>query len=372
MNRTKLILISLASVGLLLNGCSVDRQVAASAPDVVRNVSVTTAQISKTPDLLEAVGTLHAANTSQLASQVLGTIIQIRVREGDRVQRGQVLALIDDAQSKAAVDHAAAAELAAKQDVVATDSELSLADSTLKRYQALHDDGVISPLEYDQVKTRRQAALAHRDLARAQQEQATATLMQARTALEYTRIRAPFDGVITERKLDPGALASPGLAILAMEDTSHYRLEATVNENDLRYVRLGQVVPVLVDALGSVELKGKVAQIIPAADSASRSFLIKVDLPASSDLRSGLFGRAQFSRAEKPSLLIPQMAVVQRGQLHGVYVLDENGIAGLRYVTIGRSAGRQVEVLAGIQSGERVVAAPGELDLSGKRVEAEP
>jgi membrane fusion protein, multidrug efflux system len=374
MNRKKLILILplLVSVALLLNGCSDDRQVAASTPEVVRNVDVTTAQISNTADLLEAIGTLHAANTSQLASQVLGTIIEIRVREGDRVQRGQVLALIDDAQAKAAVERDAAAELAAQQEVVAADSELALADSNLRRYQSLHENGVISPLEYDQVKTRRQAALARRDLARAQQEQATATLVQPRTALEYTRIRAPFDGVITERKLDPGTLASPGLAILAMEDTSHYRLEATVNENDLRYVRLGQVVPVLVDALGNVELKGRVAQIIPAADSASRSFLIKVDLPASREPRSGLFGRAQFSRGEKASLFIPQTAVIQRGQLQGVYVLDENRIAGLRYVTVGRSAGTQVEVLAGIQSGERVVATPRELDLSGKRIEAEP
>lgn len=372
MNRRKLILILLVSVALLLNGCSVDRHVAASTPEVVRNVYLTTAQISNTPDLLEAIGTLHAANTSQLASQVLGTIIEVRVREGDRVQRGQVLALIDDAQPKAAVEGDAAAELGAKQEIVAADSELSLADSTLRRYQSLHENGVISPLEYDQVKTRRQAALAHRDLARAQQEQATATLAQARTTLECTRIRAPFDGVITERKLDPGALASPGLAILAMEDTSHYRLEATVNENDLRYVRLGQAVPVLVDALGNVGLKGRVAQIIPAADAASRSFLIKVDLPTSRELRSGLFARAQFSRGEKPSLLILQTAVIQRGQLQGVYVLDENRIAGLRYVTVGRSAGTQVEVLAGIQSGERVVATPGELDLSGKRIEAAP
>jgi len=93
-------------------------------------------------------------------------------------------------------------------------------------------------------------------------------------------------------------------------------------------------------------------------------------LPGNNAARSGLFGHAQFSRGEKQALLIPQTAVVERGQLHGAYVLDPSGMANLRYVTLGRTTGAQVEVLAGVQNGERVVAQPGEADLSGKRIEA--
>src|SRR5207249_7402965 len=104
----------------------------------------------------------------------------------------------------------------------------------------------------------------------------------------------------------------------------------------------------------------------PAADSGSRSFLVKIELPADTRLRSGLFGRAQFSRGNRSSLLIPQTAVVERGQLQGVYVLDQNRIASLRYVTLGKSVGSAVEVLAGLQDGERMVANPGEVDLNGK------
>jgi multidrug efflux pump subunit AcrA (membrane-fusion protein) len=111
-------------------------------------------------------------------------------------------------------------------------------------------------------------------------------------------------------------------------------------------------------------------QIVPAADAASRSFLVKIDLPADTRLRSGLFGRAQFSRGARPSLLIPRTAVVERGQLQGVYVLDQNKLASLRYVTLGKPSGEFVEVLAGLQTGERLVAKPGELDLNGKRIEA--
>jgi len=371
MNGKTVIVTSLMLVvPILLTGCSADRQVAASTPKVVRNVNIITAQSSETPDLLEAIGTVHAAQTSELAAQMTGNIVEVRVREGDAVRRGQVLVVIDDAQARAAVARDAASQLAAELEVAAAESELSLAESTRKRYQSLYEKGIVSPLEFDQIRTRSQAALAHRDLARAEQEQAKAALAEVRTALEYTRIRAPFDGAITERNLDPGALASPGVPILAVEDASHYRLEATVNESDLRYVRLGQQSAVLIDALGNIEVKGRVAQIVPAADAASRSFLIKVDLPVRKELRSGLFGRAQFSRGEKSSLLVPQSAVIQRGQLQAVYVLDEGRIAGLRYITVGEPVGAEVEVLAGVQSGERIVAKPGDLDLSGKRIEA--
>ena len=354
-----------------LGGCSSEPQPAAAAPEVVHNVSVLPVQRADVPDLLEAVGTVRAAQTSQLASQMAGSIVEIRVHEGDRVRRGQVLAVVDDAQPRAALDQAAAAENAAGQELAASDSDLALAQSTLQRYQNLYDKKSVSPQEFDEVKARYQAAVAHRDRTQAGQAQAKAALAQAHTSFSYTRIVAPFDGVITEKKADPGTLASPGIPIFVIEGMGHYRLEATVNENDLRFVRMGQQVPVVVDALQNPELKGKVTQIVPAADPGSRSFLVKIELPSDAQLRSGLFGRAQFSRGQRSSFVIPRTAVVERGQLQGVYVLDQNKVAGLRYVTLGKTSGPQVEVLAGLQEGERFVAQPGVLDLSGKRIEAQ-
>ncbi len=364
-----LALLLIAAAGL--SSCSSEPVSAPAAVETVRNVAVLSAQRADVPDLREAVGTVRAVETSQLASQMMGTIVEIRVHEGDRVRRGQVLAVIDDAQPRASVDRAAAAESAAGQELTAADSDLSLAESTLKRYQSLYDRKSVSPQEFDEVKARYQSALAHRDSARSGQAQAKAALAQARTSLAYTRILAPFDGVVTERKADPGTLASPGLPIVTVEDLRRYRLEATVNETDLRYVRMGQSVPVVVDALDNTVLNGKVVQIVPAADPASRSFLVKIQLPGDARLRSGLFGRAQFSRGRRTSLLIPQTAVVARGQLQAVYVLDANNRASLRYITLGRISGPAVEVLAGLEDGERFVAKPGELDLNGKRVEAQ-
>ena len=354
-----------------LSGCSTEQQAKVPSTETVRNISVLAVQQATVPDLLEAVGTVHAAQTSDLASQMMGNIVEVRAREGDRVQRGQVLAVIDDSQPRASVDRAAAADTAAQQQLVAAESELALAESTLKRYQNLHERKSVSPQEFDEVKARQQAALANRDMATAGQGQARAALAQTRTSLDYTRIRAPFDGVVTGKKADSGALASPGMPIFTIEDVRRYRLDVTVNESDLRYVRTGQQVLVAIEALDSEALKGRVAQIIPAADPASRTFQVKIELPADTRLRSGLFGRAQFSRGQRPALLIPRSAVVERGQLQGVFVLDQDKVANLRYITVGKPSGSAIEVLAGLQDGERLVAKPGAVDLNGKRVEAE-
>jgi len=356
----------------VLTGCTNERRTVPTATETVSNVSVMVAQKTAVPDWLEAVGNVRAEQTTQVASQMVGNIIEMRVHEGDRVQSGQVLAIVDDAQPRSRVEQAASAVAAAEKEVAAADSDLALADSTLKRYQQLYEKKSVSPQEFDEIKARYQSAEARRDMARAGQAQANAGLTQTRTSLGYARIRAPFAGVITEKMAAAGTLASPGKPIFTIEDTRSYRLEATIDESDIRIARIGQVVPVTIDALGNTDLSGKVVQIDPAADPASRSFLVKVDLRADAHLRSGLFGRAQFPRGERTSLLIPRSAVVVRGQLQGVYVIDANQIAGLRYITLGKTAGDQVEVLSGLQAGEKLVAAPGDRELGGKRIAARP
>jgi RND family efflux transporter MFP subunit len=370
MNRTRTLFFVLVPT-LFVASCANQAKQSAQAPETVRNVSLVEAQERKMPDVFEAVGTVQAAQTSFLASQVMGNIVEIRVHEGDRVRRGQILAVIDDSQPRAAVDRAAAADTASQRRLAAADSELALARSTLKRFQTLFERKSVSPQEFDEVQGRQQSALAQRDMARAEQDQAKAALTQARTTLEYTLIRAPFDGLVSERKADVGTLASPGTPIFTVEDVLRYRLVAPINENDLYLVRIGQPLPVLIDAFGTEVLKGKVVEIVPAADPGSRSFPVKIELPADSRLRSGLFGRVQFSRGERPAILVPQTAIVQRGQMQGVFLLDQNKIAALHYVTVGKALQSQIEVLTGLQSGDWLVATPGTFELDGKRIEAQ-
>ncbi len=360
------IFISLAIIAL--TACSSEKPVAA-APETVSGLSMFTAQRATVPDYVEATGTVHASQSAQLSSQVMGTITRVNVREGDHVRRGQVLVSIDEAQPRAAYQSATAGLQASEQAIAAADADYALADATMRRYQMLYDKKSVSPQEFDEIKARRQAAAARDQLAKAGLAQAQAALAQAQTMLGYTRVRAPFDGVVTEKRADPGTLASPGMPLLVVEDQRRFRLEASVDEGDIHLVKLGQAVPVTLDSLPGAHFSGRVAQIVPAADPASRSFLLKVELPADSRLRSGLFGRAHIARGQRQAILVPRSAVVERGQLQGIYVLGEDRIATLRYITLGQPAGEQVEALSGLQGGERVVAAPGDRELGGKRVE---
>ncbi|MGA7915797.1 MAG: efflux RND transporter periplasmic adaptor subunit [Candidatus Acidiferrales bacterium] len=356
----------------VLPGCGDRRRAESASPETLNGISVIVAQKTTVPDWLQVVGTVRATQTSQVSSQMMGTIIEIRAQDGDRVRRGQVLATIDDAQPGSAVNQALAALDAAREEVSAADSMLVLAGATLKRYQQLYDKKSVSPQEFDEVKARYQSAAARRAMAQAQQQQANAALVQARTTLGYTQIRAPFAGIVTEKSAQAGALASPGMPIFTIENTQNYRLEIPVDESDIRLIHAREPAAVTIDALGDRNLPGRVVQIVPAADPASRSFLVKIGLPVDGHLRSGLFGRAAFARGARPALLIPRAALVARGQLRGIYVVGTNQIAELRYVTLGNNVAEQVEVLSGLQAGEKLVAEPGDRDFSGKRIVSAP
>ncbi len=352
-----------------LTGCTSEKNPPSSNAEVVHDVQAMTISQSTVPDVLESVGTIHAAETAQLSSQMMGNVVAVTVREGDRVHRGQLLASIDEAQPRVALERAQAGLTAADHEVAAVAAEAVLADATMKRYQMLFDKKSVSPQEMDEVKARSQAANARHEMALSSQAQAKAALAQARTAFEYTRIVAPFDGTVTERKVDPGALAAPGMPLLTIEGSGRFRLEVNVDENGLGYVKLGQVVPVVFDAVADQPLTGKVVLIAPAADPGSRSFVVKIELPAVPALRSGLFGRARFPKGERRSLMIPRNSLIPRGQLQTVYVIGADGTASVRYLTLGSTSGDQVEALSGISAGERIVVAPGERDLAGKKIE---
>jgi len=351
-----------------LSGCSAQQPRETAAPETVKDVSVIVANSANVPDWLEAIGTVRATQISQVASQTMGNILEVRAREGDHVRSGQTLAILDDAQPRAGVEQATAAVAATEKEVAAADSDLALSESTLQRYRQLYEKKSVSPQEYDEINARRQSAEARRDAARAQQAQANAALAQARTTLGFAQIRAPFDGVVTEKRAEAGALAAPGTPLFTIEDVRAFRLEVSVDETDLRLVHVGQAASISLDALGSAAVSGKVSEIVPAADPASRSFLVKIDLPRDARLRTGLYGKARFARGERKALLIPREAVAERGQLQGVYVVNAKQIAELRYVTLGKAVGDRVEVLAGLQDGEKLIATPGTREFGGKQI----
>ena len=333
---------------LVLASCSGEKPKTTGAPETVSGVVLIAAQRATVPDYVEATGTVRAAQSAQLAGQVMGTITRVNVHEGDAVHRGQVLVTIDEAQPRAAYQSATAGFQASQQAITAADADYALAESTMQRYQMLYDKKSVSPHEYDEVKAKLAAAKARRDAAHANSAQAEAAVTEANTTVGFTKIRAPFDGLVTAKLVDAGAMAAPGVPLLVVEDASRFRLEVNVDENQIGLVRLGAGVPVVLDSLGDQVITGKVVQIVPAADPASRTFTVKIDLPADPQIRSGLFGRARFPRGERESILVPQTALLHRGQLNAIYVVGKDKIAEFRYITLGKPAGKDVEVLSGL------------------------
>ena len=354
---------------VLLLGCSRDVKPVAAAP-ATEHAQLVNAVATQQPQSIQATGTVHAKETSVISAQLPGRISHVLVQAGDRVRAGQSLVTLEDAAMQSALSQATAGELAAEKQQMAAQSEASLATQTLARYQILKEQKSVSPQEFDEVQKRAEAAQLRVASYAAQTEQAKAAVAGARTQLGYATLHAPFGGIVTARLADPGTLAAPGVPLLQIDRDGPLQLYATVDESLIASIRLGMKMPVTLDASPN-PLTGTVAQVVPAADPASRSFLMKLDLPAASTVRAGMYATAAVPGGSKPMILVPASAVVVRGSLPCAYAVDNNGLAQLRYVTLGNRHGDQMEVLSGIAAGESLVNNPGDRDLAGKRIESE-
>jgi len=361
----------LAVSALMMAGCHGGESTSPVAVQTMQARVVESQQL-QVPLNVRSTGTVHARETAIVSAQVMGRIQQVLVRAGDSVRAGQTLVVLDDAAPRASADQAQDAVKAAQNEQAAAQTDAKLAASTLERYKQLQAEKSVSPQEMDEVSRRAEATAARLEAARAQTGAAQAQESGARTMRGYTRLLAPFSGVVTARMADPGTMASPGVPLLQVDQAGALQLEATVDESTIGAIHKGMKAQVAIDGGNSTSLAGTVAEIVPAADPASHSFLIKIDLPSSSQLRAGMYGTAEFANGTRQAILIPRSAVVMRGSLASAYVLDGQGIAQLRTLTLGATQGNLVEVLSGISSGEKLVDAPSDRDLAGKRIEVQP
>jgi RND family efflux transporter MFP subunit len=358
----------LASSAAVVAGCHSSEPSRPAAVETVQARVVESRQ-QQAPVAVRATGTLRARQTATISAQVVGRVEQMLVHEGDTVKAGQTLAVLEDATLRASLDQAQAAVKAAENQRAATQTNSELAASTLARYKQLQTQKSVSPQEFDEVARRAEASSAQLDAVRAQVTMAKAQETGARAMLGYTRVAAPFAGVIAARMADPGALASPGVPLLQIDSAGPLQLQTTVDESAIASIRMGMKINVSVDDALSLDPVGTVAEIVPAADPASHSFLIKIDLPPSPAMHAGMYATAAVVTGSRKAIVVPRSAIVLRGSLPCAYALDSNGIAQLRYVTLGAQQGDQVEILSGLSAGEKLVDDPADRDLAGKRIE---
>lgn len=374
-------------IGILLaaggSGCGGKDREPATERLRLSGIDVAIAESSSRERTAEVTGTVRSAKIAVLAARVMGRITSIPVDEGTRVEAGATLATIDDAAIRAqwvAAESAVAEAEAGREEVERAIAQAqagnTLAEKTFERYRSLFAEKIVTAQEFDEIQAKRTVAeqeyrrsLDRKAQVAARLAQAKAQADAAKTMLSYTRITAPFAGVVTEKRADAGSMASPGMPILVLEDPSRYRVEASVPESFLGRLRTGSRVTVVLDADPVRRIAGTVSETIPRVDPMSRTFVAKVDLPGGRGLRTGMSGKVRFATGRETVVTVPRGAITRAAGYEGLFLVGKDNVARLALVTPGERFGDRVEILSGIDPGTRVVVSPPEALADGVRVE---
>jgi RND family efflux transporter MFP subunit len=289
---------------------------------------------------IAAVGSVQPRRKADVASQIIASVLEVKVQPGDRINPGDVLIVLDDRELVAQHGAALAAVTAAEVDVDVRkrdhDRSKMLAVGAESREVKEHISGAYNQSQALLMRVRQQVA-------------------RIEVQLTYTRIKANSPGVVADRFVDPGDLAVPGKPLLSVQDTREFELHASVPESQALSVTVGQRLPLRIDAANFAGV-GIVREVVPLAQPASRSVLAKVSLPAdmSAPVYAGMFGRATIPVGHSSRLLIPRAAVKQIGQLDLVEVVNADGTLERRFVRTGRTFDGNVEILSGLNEGETI------------------
>lgn len=287
----------------------------------------------------EVVGTVRSKQRALVEAKVSGRVLEYSATPGTAVKAGEQLARLDVQEIQAKVDQARA--------------QLDQAQRDFDRQKQLIASNATTRQDFDAAEARVKIGAA--------------ALSEAETMLGYARVTAPFDGVVTRKLADVGDLAMPGKPLLEIEAPTSLRFEADLPEAILDRVKLGDRLPVRLNRV----IEGTVSEISPVADPVSRTFQVKLDLPPADGLRTGQFGRVSVPVAETRLLLVPQGAVLKRGQMEMVFVAKD-GKASLRLVKTGKLLDTHIELLSGIEEGEQVIVGAGSKLTDGQPVTIQP
>jgi len=308
---------------IALQGCGPDEDPQAEAvTQAVQAETMTVTSVAVAENYVTS-GTVTSDHRVAISSRLSGYIRKLSVREGDKVKAGQILVRVDPVN--------------AKQGLVQAEADLANAKADLDRYEELFTARAVSKQQLDRVNLRYKVAKSQ--------------VEQARNQLSYAEVRSPVAGVIVEKRMNKGDLASPGAAILLIEDPSSLLVETHVSEQFVSGIHEGDAVELEVASIEKV-FTGVVRQVVQAADAVSHQFLIKISLNSEAGVHPGMYAQVGFKLAERQALLIPGAAVIARAGLNGIYIVDDNGIARYRQIRLGKQRESMIEVLAGLRDGD--------------------
>jgi RND family efflux transporter MFP subunit len=332
------------TANIFLASCSADKpenELQKNDPVTVR-LGVATQQINEN---ITMSGRVESQQTAAISTRMMGFISSIKVKPGDKVQEGELLVQINNADIMAKRAQAQAL-------ISETDAALKDAQKDFERFEQLYKQQSASAKEFENAKL-------HFNSIKAKTEAAQQMKNEADAMVAYTNLVAPFTGVITQKNNDEGSMANPGMPILMMEQSGALQVSASVDESEVGKLQKGMEAEVVVKSTGK-KFTGKVNEISPSSQFSGGQFQIKVIIPASenADLFSGMFVRVNVAfknHAEIPSAYVPVAAVVYKDQLTGLYTVGEDQTAQLRWVKTGKINGDLVEILSGLKPREKFI-----------------
>mgnify|MGYP001034634273 CR=1 FL=1 len=307
--------------------------------------------------IIQASGKVEAANSANVSTRMMGNVAQLNVKTGDKVSKGTLLLTIssDDLLAKRAQVEAS---------IEQANSMAENARKDYERFKTLYEKGSATQKELENMTTRYESAKAGLEAAKQMKKEVEAQFA-------YTNIRAPFSGVVANTFAKVGDIASPGMPLVTIEGTTNYEATVLVPETYISALSIGMEADIYVKA-SDISKKGIIREVSPSAKNTGGQYMVKIDLPDSDGILPGMFVNAEIAVGEKASTeaktFVQKEALISRGQLIGVYTLASDNTAMLRWIRVGKANGNLVEVVSGLQEGEKyILSAEGKL-YNGARV----
>ena len=342
------------ALAFALSGCGEkDKQQQATTQTATVKANIAVVQKAVLPIIATAPGGVIAEQQAQIASRLMGFIREMNVHEGQSVVAGQQLFTVDPTDIQGQVSQA-------KAGLAQAEAALADAKTDYTRFGNLYKEEAIPKQQWDKVRLQYQVAEQQAAAARA-------GLGTAAAQMRYATLTAPFAGIITQKLANVGDLAAPGRPVLMLENPSKLQVQTNVSSDVLAHLKLGDSVRLEAGDTGTA-VTGRIARLVPAADPATHTYLVKIDLPQGSGLKSGMYVLVAFAIGQREGVRVPPSAVLDRAGITGVFVVDAQGVAHYRMVRVGDTSDGQVEIQAGLAAGEHVVTS-GTAELqSGDRI----
>jgi RND family efflux transporter MFP subunit len=342
------------------------------APAITVDVT-TVSQVypSQSLSILNASGYIVAQRKAAVASKMTGRLVALNVEEGSKVKKGQIIARMESADVSAAKDQAAANLNTVRANLEQVKADRDNLEKDHARYQRLAKDGYVAQSEYDALNTRYKRAIEGVKAAEATAMAAAAALTGAKANLDYTLIRAPFNGVVLTKNADVGDIVTPlgaaataKAAVVTIADMSSLQVEVDVSETSIVSIRVGQPCDIQLDALADMRFRGEVHAIVPTVDRTKATVLVKVrflnkDPRMLPDMSAKVSFLSRNLKPEelKPRIAVSQSALINRGDQNIVFLLRGNHVQQT-VLQLGKKLGDMMEITEGLKPGDRVVINP--------------